>query len=164
MQPLGPDHVQRVLDTFGRGLTVEHFQEDTHTSEAAARAIGCDVGQIAKSLCLMVAERPVLVVAAGDRKLADAKLARYFGVGRKKVKIATPEECVDTFGYPPGGVSPVGHRTDGIAILIDGTLARWETIHAAAGTSHDNFSLTFADLLAITGGTVVDCVKDVELM
>ena len=107
----------------------------------------------------MVAAMPVLVVASGDQKLSDAKLARHFQVGRKKVKIAAADECLALFGYPPGGVAPVGHRTPGIAILIDETLNRWPEIHAAAGTSFDNFSLTFEQLCTITGGTVIDCVR-----
>ncbi|TVR04902.1 MAG: YbaK/EbsC family protein [Spirochaetaceae bacterium] len=160
MEAFTPEHVQRVLDGFNLGLRVEHFDQTTFTSEDAARAIGCELGQIAKSMCLMVAGSPVLVVASGDQKLSDAKLARHFAVGRKKVKIATADECLAVFGYPPGGVSPVGHRTAGITILIDQTLNRWPEIHAAAGTSHDNFSLTFAQLCTITGGTVIDCVRD----
>ena len=160
MEALTPDHVQKILDGFGLGLSVRHFTETTFTSEDAARAIGCEVGRIAKSMCLMVDGRPVLVVASGDQRLSDAKLARYFGVGRKKVKIASPEQCVEIFGYPPGGVSPVGHRTEGILILLDETLARHPEIHAAAGTSNDNFTLTFEQLQLLNGGAVVDCVRD----
>ena len=157
---LTPAYVQEILDRYGLGLRVDHFEETTFTSEDAARAIGCELGQIAKSMCLMVAGTPVLVVASGDQHLSDAKLARHFQVGRKKVKIATPEQCLDIFGYPPGGVAPVGHRTEGITIIIDETLGRWPEIHAAAGTSHDNFSLTYEQLREITGGTVLDCVKE----
>lgn len=159
-QPFTPAHVQRVLDSHGLGLNVEHFKQTTFTSEDAARAIGCELGQIAKSMCLMVDGTPVLVVASGDQRLSDAKLARRYGVGRKKVRIADAQQCLEIFGYPPGGVAPVGHRTAGIEILIDETLGRWPEIHAAAGTSFDNFTLTFEQLQQITGGTVVDCVKE----
>lgn len=158
-EPLTPDHVQRILDEFDIGLQVTHFDVTTFTSEDAARAIGCELGQIAKSICLTAGGAPVLVVAAGDQRVSDAKIAKQFGIGRKKVKIATPQECVEIFGYPPGGVSPVGHRTEGIPVIIDETLARWDEIHAAAGTSHDNFSLSFEQLKTITAGTVLDCVK-----
>lgn len=160
MDVLTPHHVQLILDGFELGLTVQHFEQTTFTSEDAARAIGCELGQIAKSMCLMVNGTPVLVVASGDQRLSDAKLAKLLGVGRKKVKIADAEQCVQIFGYPPGGVSPVGHRTEGIQVYIDETLGRWPEIHAAAGTSHDNFTLTFEQLKLITGGTVIDCVKD----
>ncbi len=159
MTPLTPDHVQAALDGFGLGLTVEHFDDTTFTSDDAARAIGCELGQIAKSMCLLVAGTPVLVVASGDTRVSDAKLAAHFGVGRKKIKLADAETCVAVFGYPPGGVAPVGHRADGITVLVDPSLSRWDRIYAAAGTPHDNFALTFTQLLTITGGEPVECVK-----
>lgn len=160
METYGPEHVQRVLDTFDLGLVVQHFDRSTFSSADAAAAIGCELGQIAKSLCLLIDGDPIVVVASGDKKLSDAKLAKYFGVGRKKVKIANADQCVEIFGYAPGGVSPVGHRRDDIRIYIDETLARWPEIHAAAGTDRDNFSLTFDQLKTITNGTVLDVVRD----
>ncbi|MFW5828296.1 MAG: YbaK/EbsC family protein, partial [Alkalispirochaeta sp.] len=88
-----------------------------------------------------------------------AKLAARFGVGRKKIKIATRDQCVDIFGYEPGGVSPVGHRTAGTPVLLDESLRRWTEIWAAAGSSNDNFKVTFAQLRRITGGEVIDCAR-----
>ena len=160
MEPLTPAHVQSVLDQFDLGLSVLHYDDHTTTSEDAARVIGCELGQIAKSLCLTVGGSPALVVASGDQRIAEAKLAKHFGIGRKKIKIATPEQCVEIFGYAPGGVPPVGHRTADIPVVVDETLGRWKEIYAAAGTPHDNFALTFEQLVTITDGTVLDCVKD----
>jgi prolyl-tRNA editing enzyme YbaK/EbsC (Cys-tRNA(Pro) deacylase) len=155
--PLSVDHVRTVLNSFKLGLEIIHFSSTTFTSLDAARAIGCNLGQIAKSMCLMAAGEPVLVVASGDRRLAEAKLAKFLDVGRKKIKIATPEQCVAIFGYPPGGVSPVGHRRSDIPILIDESLLRWDVVYAAAGTSNDNFGVNPEQLVVITGGTVLDC-------
>lgn len=162
MEPLPPSHVQEALDAFDLGLTITHFEQSTRSSEDAARAIGCELGQIAKSICLSVGGEPALVVASGDRRVDDAAVAKHFGIGRKKVKIATPEQCVDLFGFAPGGVAPVGHRTPGIPILVDRSLARWNVIHAAGGTDRDNFSLTFDQLVRITRGTVLDCSKELR--
>lgn len=160
METFGPDHVQAILDSHQLGLAVRHFDRSTFSSADAAAAIGCELGQIAKSLCLFIAGDPIVVVASGDRRISDAKLARYFGVGRKKVRIADAQQCVQVFGYAPGGVSPVGHRDPGVGIYIDETLSRWDTIYAAAGTDRDNFSLTYDQLLTITGGTPIDVVRD----
>ncbi len=159
MNALTPDYVQTVLDSHQLGLTVTHFDDHTTTSEDAARVIGCELGQIAKSMCLMVGGTPVLVVASGDQRIAEPKLAKHFGIGRKKIKIASAEQCVEIFGYAPGGVPPVGHRTAGIPVVLDELLARWDRVYAAAGTPHDNFELNFDQLCTITGGTVLDCVK-----
>jgi prolyl-tRNA editing enzyme YbaK/EbsC (Cys-tRNA(Pro) deacylase) len=160
MTALTPDHVQSVLDSFNLSLRVLHFDDHTTTSVDAARVIGCKLGQIAKSMCLMVGGNPVLVVASGDQRIAEAKLARHFGIGRKKIKIATPEQCVEIFGYAPGGVPPVAHRTPEIPIIMDQTLSRWPRLYAAGGTPHDNFEVTFDQLQTITGGTVLDCVVE----
>ena len=159
LEPLTPEYVQQLLDGYDLGLRVTHYDATTFTSADAAAAIGCSLGEIAKSISLMVGGSPVLVVASGDQRVSDAKIAKQFEIGRKKVKIASPEECVEIFGYPPGGVSPVGLRRPDIPILLDESLRRWSTIYAAAGTPHDNFSLTFEQLQEITGGTVLDCVK-----
>ena len=160
MQTLRPVHVQEVLNQFELGLTVIHYDDHTTTSQDAARVIGCELGQIAKSMCLMVGGAPALVVASGDQRIAEAKLARHFGIGRKKIKIATAEQCVEIFGYAPGGVPPVGHRSSGIPIIVDKTLDRFTTVYAAAGTPHDNFALSFAQLVTITQGTVLDCTRE----
>jgi len=160
METLTPAHVQAALDTHGLGLSVIHYDDHTTTSEDAARVIGCRLGQIAKSMCLMVGGQPALVVAYGDRRIAEAKLARHFEIGRKKIRIATADQCVEIFGYAPGGVAPVGHRTPGIPVIVDESLGRWERIYAAAGTPHDNFELTFDQLCSITGGTVLDCTVE----
>ena len=79
METFTPDHVQSVLDSHQLGLTVIHFDDHTTTSQDAARVIGCELGQIAKSMCLMVGGSPALVVAGGDQRIAEAKLAKHGG-------------------------------------------------------------------------------------
>jgi prolyl-tRNA editing enzyme YbaK/EbsC (Cys-tRNA(Pro) deacylase) len=158
--PLGPAHVRRVLAELDPSIAVRTFDAGTFTSQDAANAIGCELGQIAKSICLFVAGDPILVVMSGDKRVSDAKLAKRYGIGRKKVKIAKPEECVRVFGYEPGGVAPVGHRTSGIPVLIDRSLAQWDTVWTAAGSASHNFPVTFQQLTAITGGEVVDLAQE----
>ncbi len=159
MQPLTPADVQLAIQAFDATIQVQHYETSTATSELAAAAIGCELGQIAKSICFVVDGQPVLVVASGDQLVDDRKLAAYFSVGRKKVKLAKPEECLSIFGYLPGGVPPVGHRTPGIKVLLDMTMQRFAIMYAAAGTSQDNFGVSIALLEKMTGGTFVDVVK-----
>ncbi|MDQ7031050.1 MAG: YbaK/EbsC family protein [Ardenticatenia bacterium] len=81
----------------------------------AARAIGCRPEQVIKSVLFLVkrgtAREPVLVLVAGTAKIAYSALGRLFGVGRKKVRMATPDEVMQFTGYPVGGVPPFGHPT-----------------------------------------------------
>lgn len=160
MQALTTEHVVDALRERGFDVQLLHAESPTPTSEDAAAEIGCTVGQIAKSICFIVnGETPLLVVASGDQQVDDRKIASYFNVGRKKVKMAKPDQCVEIFGYPPGGVPPIGHRADDITILLDDTLRRFERVYAAAGSSRINFGITPTELERVTGGQYTDVAK-----
>lgn len=160
MQALTPADVKKALDTFDMDFTFQEFDESTATSELAAAAIGCTVGQIAKSICFVVNGTPVLVVASGDQIVDDRKLATLLEVGRKKVKMAKTDQCIEIFGYAPGGVPPVGHRTEAITVYLDATLQQYERVYAAAGSANVNFGLTPEQLAHITDGTWADVAKE----
>lgn len=160
MQALSTDHVVDALRERDFDVQLLHAESPTPTSEDAAAEIGCTVGQIAKSICFMVdGDTPLLVVASGDQQVDDRKIAGLFNVGRKKVKMAKPDQCVEIFGYPPGGVPPVGHRSDGIKILLDETLRRFDKVYAAAGSAQINFGITPDELERVTGGQYIDVAK-----
>ena len=159
MQPLTPTHVQQTLDARLPGTKITFFDEPTATSQQAADAIGCELGQIVKSLAFVVDGTPVLVLASGDQRVDDRKLATLYTVGRKKVKTATPAQCVEIYGYVPGGVPPVAHRQT-LPTYIDDSLRRYETVYAAAVAHNAIFPLAFDDLVKITDGTVMDVKKE----
>ncbi len=160
MEPFTPEHVQAALDRFGLGLKIRLFEQSTATSQEAAEAIGTALGTIVKSLCFMVDDQPVVVLAAGDQRIDDRKLAALYNVSRKKVKIATPEQCLEIFGYAPGSVPPVGHRTAGLPIYIEDSLGRFTQLYAAAGAPNAIFPVTYEQLQHITGGTIVDLRRE----
>ncbi len=153
MQPLTPENVQAALDKLSLGIQIRFFDSPTATSQQAADTIGCELGQIVKSICFVVAEQPVLVLAAGDQKVDDRKLAEFYSVSRKKVKVATPEELVEIWGYEPGSVPPFAHRTH-IPTYIDSTLRRFDALYAAGGAHNAIFEITLAQLVAATGGEI----------
>ncbi len=103
-----PEHVQQALATLGLPGRVRTFDESTHTAQEAANAVGCELGQIVKTLFFMAEGRPTMALVAGDRQVDTAALAELVGVGRKKLKMGTPEEVLETTGYRVGGVAPVG--------------------------------------------------------
>src|SRR5687768_14006269 len=119
MQALSPNDVQAALDKYDLGLKLVTYEANTATSELAAAAIGCTVAQIAKSICFIVNDAPILVVTSGVNTVDDKKIAGLLDVGRKKVKMAKPDECIAIFGFPPGGVPPVGHRSEDIKTYLD---------------------------------------------
>lgn len=160
MEALTSQDVQTALDRFNLGLLAVAYDVSTATSEMAAAAIGCTVAQIAKSICLLVDDKPLLVVTSGVNYVDDKKIAALENVRRKKVRLAKAEDCIAIFGYAPGAVPPVGHRTQGIKIYLDQDLRQFERIYAAAGSSSINFGLTPAQLEVITSGTWQSVAKD----
>ncbi len=162
MQPLTPDDVRNALNKFDLGLELTQYGDNTATSELAAEAIGCTVAQIAKSICFMINKSdPVLVVASGVNTVDDRKFSNILEVGRKKVRLAKPEQCIEIFGYAPGGVPPVGHRVDNLPIYLDQDLQQFDRIWAAGGTANVNFGLSPEQLQHITSGIWVDVAKEI---
>lgn len=161
MQALTPDDVQLALNQYNLDIKLTKYDDNTATSELAAQAIGCTVAQIAKSICLMINKtEPVLVVASGVNTVDDRKLSKILEVGRKKVRLAKADQCIEIFGYAPGGVPPVGHRTENLRIFLDEDLKQFDRVYAAGGTANINFGLTPEQLALITDGTWIDVKKD----
>ncbi|HVS63970.1 MAG TPA: YbaK/EbsC family protein [Thermoanaerobaculia bacterium] len=149
-----PPRVQAVLDEHG--LEALEFEPgSTPTSELAAARIGVAVGQIAKSILLKGKDgRFYLIVAAGDRRLDNRRLKETIGV---KARMATAEETERETGFRPGGVCPFG--VDGVQVLIDGSLERYDVVYPAAGTDASGVPMTFEQLLAVTGGRRCDVTR-----
>jgi prolyl-tRNA editing enzyme YbaK/EbsC (Cys-tRNA(Pro) deacylase) len=164
MDALTVADVQAALDQFGLGITITQYQETTATSQQAADRIGCELGQIAKSICFMVklpdGEKPVLVITSGDQRVDDRKIAALVGVSRKNVRTAKPEECVAVFGYAPGSVPPLAHRTILYARFIDDSFKRFQQIYAAGGAHNAIFPITLEQLVQVTGGVVSDVRRE----
>src|SRR5689334_2058297 len=59
------------------GLEVETrtFPEGTRTAQDAAQAVGCDVGQIVKSLVFLLDGAPVIALVSGSNRLDEQRLA-----------------------------------------------------------------------------------------
>jgi prolyl-tRNA editing enzyme YbaK/EbsC (Cys-tRNA(Pro) deacylase) len=159
MQPLSPKDVQAALDALQIDTQIRFFETPTATSQQAADNIGCQLGQIVKSICFLVENQPIIVLTSGDQKVDDRKLAAIYNVGRKKVKAADAVQLVEIYGYEPGSVPPFGHRSK-IPTYIDQTLSRFDIIYAAGGAHNAIFPITLAQLHPATGGTLTDVVRE----
>jgi prolyl-tRNA editing enzyme YbaK/EbsC (Cys-tRNA(Pro) deacylase) len=134
------ERVQQALNALGLPARVVEFEANTATAAAAASAVGCELGQIVKSLFFIADSRPTLVLVAGDRKADTAKLAELLGTSRKQLKMGAPADVLAVTGYPIGGVAPVGSLTP-CDIVADDSLGRFKTVWAAAGSSHAVFEV-----------------------
>ena len=138
--------LDRFLDAaraLGHPVEVRTFPEGTKTADDAARAIGCDVGQIVKSLVFVADGRPVLALTSGANRVDPARLAELAGASR--AHRASPEEARRATGFAVGGTPPFGHRQR-VRTFLDRDLLGYEEIWAAAGTPDSVFRTTPAEL------------------
>jgi prolyl-tRNA editing enzyme YbaK/EbsC (Cys-tRNA(Pro) deacylase) len=126
--------------SHGLELDVREFPEGTRTAADAARAIGCHVDQIVKSLVFVADTEPVLVLTAGGNRVDVVKVGRQRGAAT---------------GYAIGGTPPFGHARR-LPVLVDQHLTGFDVVWAAAGTPRHVFPIAPADLVRATGGQVAD--------
>jgi len=145
--------VQQALQALGFALEVVELPDSTRTAAEAAQAVGCQVGQIVKSLVFKAkrSQRPVLVVASGANRVNEKAIEALIGepFGR-----ADADFVRQRTGFAIGGVPPVGH-SERLETFIDEDLLQHAEIWAAAGTPNAVFRLTPGDLARMTGGRVV---------
>ncbi|SMC48813.1 YbaK/EbsC family protein [Sporomusa malonica] len=148
--------VQDLLDEFGVKLHVREMSESTRTSQEAADAIGCEVGQIAKSLVFKTkaASKPVLIVASGINQVNEKIVAKHLG---EKLEKADAKFVLENTGFAIGGISPI-RRDNYFAVYMDEDLMKYEEVWAAAGTPHAVFKLT-PDVLRDISGAIIIPVK-----
>ncbi len=149
--------VQTVLDRHGLDCRVVELPESTRSALEAARAVGCDVAQIAKSLVFRGSgsDEALLVIASGANRVSEKKLAGLAGEGILK---ADADFVRQRTGFAIGGVAPIGHAIP-LRIWIDRDLLDHQTVYAAAGTPRSLFSIRPADLVEVTGAQVADVAE-----
>lgn len=146
--------VQAFLSQHGQDFVVQQLPDSTRTAKDAAKAIGCTVSQIAKSLIFEHGETgaPVLVVASGTNTVCTDKVKEATGITLEK---AGASFVRDKVGYAIGGVPPVAHN-EKIQTLLDKDLRQYPEIWAAAGTPNSVFKLNPRSLGELTQGQWID--------
>jgi prolyl-tRNA editing enzyme YbaK/EbsC (Cys-tRNA(Pro) deacylase) len=143
----GSKRVSAYLNEKGIEARVVTLDESTRTSQLAADALGCTVAEIAKSIVFRAGEGAVVVVISGDRRVDAKKVSAQMGV---KVGNADADAVKALTGYVIGGVPPFPHDA-GVKVLLDGSLARFERVWAAAGTPNSVMNLSVENLKDIIG-------------
>lgn len=156
MAERGAGDVKAFFEARGLAKEIRSFEESTHNSELAAQTLGVQVGQIAKTILLIVDDSAVIVVISGDRRV-DFKKVKALRGGRK-VRLGGPEDVAARTGFKVGAVSPVALPA-GIPVYQDRSLRRFETIYPAAGETNNMFVTTPDELLALTGAQETDLAK-----
>ena len=148
--------VKEYLKQFGLEEKVQELEESSATVELAAHALGTQPARIAKTLSFLVGEAPILVVAAGDAKIDNAKYKAKF---HQKAKMLTPDQAVELVGHPVGGVCPFAVK-EGVRVYLDQSLQRFETVFPACGSGNSAIQLTIPQLEQTSHGSWVDVAQD----
>ena len=154
-----PEPVQRVtayLREAGAEVRVEEFPDGTPTAQAAARAVGCELGQIVKSLVFHCDGRAIVVLVPGDRRADSDKIAR--AAGCKFARIAGAEEVTEATGFEPGAVAPFPlPRVE--RLFIDPTLLGHPVVWIGAGSERHMASLAPTELVRLSRARPMDVVE-----
>jgi len=120
------------------GLTVElkTLDESTATVQQAATAIGCETGQIAKSIVFVMDGEPVMVVASGRHRIDNEKVCEALDCAEGRM--ASADEVRAATGFAIGGVPPIGHT---LPVVFDSALLDYELIYAAGGDGNTLFEV-----------------------
>jgi prolyl-tRNA editing enzyme YbaK/EbsC (Cys-tRNA(Pro) deacylase) len=146
------DRVRAAATALGLDIEIRNMADSTRTAEEAAKACGCDVAQIVKSLIFQGVDtkRPHLLLVSGANRVNEEKSADVIGE-----KLTRPNAAFvrDVTGFAIGGIPPFGHTTP-MRTLMDEHLLQFDVIWAAAGTPHAVFPVSPAALRDALGATV----------
>jgi len=144
--------IQKILSGLGPDFEVIEFAESTRTAQEAADRVGCQLGQIVKSLVFrgITSGKCILVLTSGENRVDEKRISEYIGepLGR-----SDPDFVRKTTGYAIGGVPPIGHIQP-LETFIDEDLLSYPRVWAAAGTPNAVFELSSSDLVQITQGKI----------
>jgi Cys-tRNA(Pro) deacylase len=160
MQRNWPDAVERVAAFLRQGgveARIEEFAEGTPTAEDAARAVGCKLGQIVKSLVFDCDGAPFVVLVPGDRRADARKVAR--AAGSRRAKIVGPDEVRRLTGFAAGAVAPFPLPNVN-RVLVDRQVLAHERVWIGAGSPRHMATLTPVDLVRLARAEPMDAVVE----
>ena len=136
------EKVRKYFASFGMEERILEFPVSSATVELAAQALNCDPSRIAKTLSFNAGGEPILIVAAGDARVDNARYKAKFGV---KAKMLSHEEAAELIGHAVGGVCPFAVNP-GVKVYLDASMKRFATMFPAAGSSNSAIELTLEEL------------------
>ncbi|GMO46739.1 MAG: YbaK/EbsC family protein [Treponemataceae bacterium] len=145
------ENAKMYLAELGLDSRVLEFDVSSATVELAAKALGVDSARIAKTLSFVINDSCILILAAGDAKIDNKKYRAVFGA---KAKMLAPDQVEQRIGHAVGGVCPFGIKP-GIAVYLDKSLERFQTVFPACGSANSAIEMTVAELKKYSGAKAV---------
>ena len=136
------EKVKKYFEEKGIADRIQEYEISSATVALAAKALQCEENRIAKTLSFHVGEKVVLIVAAGDAKIDNAKYKAQFGA---KAKMLSFDEAEPLIGHAVGGVCPFAVKV-GVETYLDISLKRFSTIFPACGSSNSAIELSLKEL------------------
>lgn len=134
--------VKEYFKRYNKDKEILEFNESSATVADAAKAIGCEEKDIAKSMSFEIEDKEIIIVCAGDVKIDNAKYKKEF---LHKAKMLKYEDVEKKIGHAPGGVCPFAIN-DGIKVYLDESLKRMDVVYPACGSSNSAIKLTIKEL------------------
>lgn len=151
--------VRAALAAAGQENKIIEFSVSSATVPLAAAALGCAEAHIAKSLTFRGDAETLLIIAAGDARIDNAKFKKQFGF---KAKMLTPDEVLAATGHAVGGVCPFA-LPEGVSVWLDLSLRRFSTVYPACGSANSAIPLDCETLFTLSGAKGwVDVCRDWE--
>ena len=141
------ERVREYLKQWNAQERIQEFEVSSATVELAAQALHCEGKRIAKTLSIFQGEKYVLIVAAVDAKVDNAKYKARFGV---KAKMIPAEQVEEKIGHAVGGVCPFAVNA-GVRIYLDESLKRFDTVFPACGSGNSAIEVTMEELEEYSG-------------
>lgn len=132
-EPLTEEDLERFCEVNGVEAKLHRLSVPTPTVSDAAAAVGADPGSIVKSLVFLADGEPLLIIAAGESRVAYPLLAEVLGIGRKRIRFATADEALAVTGYRVGAMPPFGHRVQLPTFIDSKTVPESGTVFAGGG-------------------------------
>ena len=147
--------VQDFITQFDHKLKVLVLDTTARTAKEAAESLGCEVGEIVKSLVFRANDTFLICLVAGDKRCSLNKLKKV--INKKDVCMANADEVKTNTGFSIGGVAPIAHLKQ-LNILIDKSLSRFQNVFAAAGHPNSIFKIEYYQLVQMTKGEVKEII------
>ena len=141
------ERVREYFKTKGIDGRIQEFEISSATVPPAAKALHCEESRIAKTLSFHIGEKVILIVAAGDAKIDNAKYKAQFGT---KAKMLSFDEAELLVGHAVGGICPFAVN-EGVEIYLDESLKRFNTVFPACGSSNSAIELSLQELEEYSG-------------
>ena len=150
--------IQDLLNGIGTGYRVIEFPKSTRTAQEAADRVGCQLGQIVKSMVFRgrTSSKGILVLTSGLNRVDEKKIGNHIG---EDILRADPDFVRMMTGFAIGGVPPIGH-VQPMETFIDEDLLNYPSVWAAAGTPNAVFEMKSGELVRISGGKTISVKKE----